>query len=79
MWNASQKKTFAKQVIEQEFRRGAACAYLTGKMREALVAAHCFSIARGQMSTSVEVEAMDDLLAGVRFEVEAKLGKGFFE
>lgn len=78
MWNAGQKKTFAKDIIQIHFN-SSALKYLTGQVREAVVAAHCFQIIRGQHAESVKVEAMDDLLNGVREAIEAKLGYRFFE
>lgn len=78
MWNASQKTTFAKNIISRHFT-GPALKYLSGPVREALVAEECFSIARGQMTETVAVTAMDDLLAGVRHEVEKRMYVGFFE
>lgn len=79
MWNASQKREFAKQIIEGDFNRGSAVKYLTAPLRVALVEAFCFTIVRGQYMKAVEVEAMDDLVAGVKAAIEAKLGVGFFE
>ncbi len=78
-WNARQKKDFAKEVISLDFHNGQACGYLTGKMRVAIIQAFCFNVVRGQAAESVDVAAMDDLLAGVRAAVEANFGPRFFE
>lgn len=80
MWDAKQKKTFAKEMWDIDFRRGLNLRYLTGGMRSAIVAERCFAIVRTQLIEAVTVEAMDNLLRGVRDEL-CRLTKNpdFFE
>lgn len=80
MWDKGQKKSYAKDLWQTAFESGRATKYLTGVVREAIVEAHVFRIIRGQMAASVTIEAMDDLIEGVRAEV-ALISKnpGFFD
>lgn len=78
MWTKAQKNEFAKQVIRAHFAPEA-LPYLPGKVRVALVHAHCFDIVRSQHKAEVTIEAMDDLVRGVMAAVEERLGEEFFE
>lgn len=66
MWDAGQKKTFAKELWLSEFENGRALKYLTVSMREALVSHRLLRILSSQASESITVEAIDDLIDGVR-------------
>jgi hypothetical protein len=80
MWNASQKRTFAKEVLEVDFERGRAFKYLTSTMRIAIVEARILAIVRHQVAETVTVAAIDDLLHGVVAEVKRQTkNPQFFE
>lgn len=78
MWTKAQKNEFAKQVIRAHFA-SEALPYLPGKVRIALVHAHCFDIVRLQHKVEVTIEEMDDLVRGVMDAVRGRMGDDFFE
>lgn len=80
MWNAIQKRAYAKEVIAADFEHGRALKYLTGGMRSRIVEARVFATVRTQAAETVQVAAMDDLLHGVIEEVKRQMkDPQFFE